>query len=123
MEGSMKLPLVSIIVPIYKTNIQYVKECLNSVVKQTYPKDKMEIVICVDGNDEKYNSHLNDVMHKIDKVEIKVIPNEKHYGLGVSRNKAIEASRGDWILILDSDDILEKTAIEKLIKNLLCAFL
>lgn len=111
----MNLPVVSMITPIFQTNLQYVEECINSVIDQTYPKDKIEMIICEDKSKQEYRRKLAELVDKVEQVNIKLISNKNHLGLSISRNKAINYSEGDWLLILDSDDVIERTAVEDLV--------
>jgi glycosyltransferase involved in cell wall biosynthesis len=111
----MNLPLDSIITPVFQTNLRYVKECINSVIDQTYPKDKIEIIICEDISTQEYRRKLTELVAEVEQIDIELIFNKNHLGLSISRNKAIDHSKGDWVLILDSDDVLEKTALEDLV--------
>jgi glycosyltransferase involved in cell wall biosynthesis len=109
-------PIVSIITPVFKTDLQYVEECIYSVINQTYPKDKIEMIICVDSSNPEYRRKLKYLVDKVKQIDIKLIFNNNPIGLSKSRNRAVDYSKGDWLLILDSDDILEKTAMEDLIR-------
>lgn len=111
----MNLPIVSIITPVFQTNLRYVEECINSVIDQTYPKDKIELIICEDISTQEYRRKLTELVAEVEQIDIELIFNKNHLGLSISRNKAIVYSEGDWVLILDSDDVLEKTALEDLV--------
>ena len=111
----MNLPIVSIITPVFQTNLRYVEECINSVIDQTYPKDKIELIICEDISTQEYRRKLTELVAEVEQIDIELIFNKNHLGLSISRNKAIDYSEGDWVLILDSDDVLEKTALEDLV--------
>jgi teichuronic acid biosynthesis glycosyltransferase TuaG len=82
---------------------------LESVLKQTY--ENFEIIIIYDDTD---NSDLNYILDKqrMDK-RIKVIQNKKNIGAGLSRNKGISVSNGDYIAFLDCDDCWHSEKLEK----------
>ena len=111
----MKLPIVSIIIPVYHTNLQYLKDCINSILNQTYPKNSMEVIICEDKSEVGYREKLIEIVNKVDQINVKIIFNKSIQGLSLSRNNAIDSSKGDWVLILDSDDLIAKTAIMDLV--------
>lgn len=104
-----KTNMISIILPIY--NMQdYISECLESVLNQTY-KD-LEI-ICV--NDFSMDNSMTIVKNyaKNDK-RIKIVNNEKNRGLGGARNVGLDAATGEYIIFCDTDDKMMPNMAEKL---------
>lgn len=106
-------PLVSIIIPIYNVEA-YIKECLDSVVAQTYKNIE---VICVDdcGKDNSIQIVKNYVKRY---KHIKIIHHETNRGLGISRNTGTDAANGKYIFYLDSDDYITPDIIEVLISTM-----
>ena len=103
-------PLVSIVIPIYNAE-KYLKDCLESILKQTYKN--YEIIAVNDGSTDKSRSILEKFL-KIEK-RIKII-NLKNSGVSNARNVGIEMSKGDYICFVDSDDLLSNIFLESLIK-------
>lgn len=101
---------ISIIVPIYNVE-KYIKKCIDSLLNQTY-KD-IEIILVEDGSPDNCK-FICDEYEKNDG-RIKVI-HKKNGGLSDARNKGTEVSTGEYILYVDADDFLEKTACEELMK-------
>ena len=99
---------ISIIIPVYNT-AQYVAECLDSVLAQSF-KD-IEIVCVNDGSTDNSVAILKKYQKK-DK-RIKVIT-QKNKGLSGARNAGLKAATGKWVCFLDSDDILPPKALEVL---------
>jgi glycosyltransferase involved in cell wall biosynthesis len=102
--------LISVIIPIYN-NEKYVFDCLNSLEAQTYPKELFEVIIIDDASTDNtllkvkaYKSGLN----------LQIDALRENSGPGIARNKGIAISKGDFILFLDSDDLLVPNAIELL---------
>lgn len=104
----MQQPKVSVIVPVYNVE-KYLKQCLDSIVNQTYKN--LEIIIVNDGT--KDNS-MKIVEEYLQDKRIKVI-NKKNGGLGSARNRGIEEATGDYISFVDSDDYIDLNMYEKLI--------
>jgi len=105
--------MISIILPIY--NMQdYISECLESVLNQTF-KD-LEI-ICV--NDFSMDNSMTIVKNyaKNDK-RIKIVNNEKNRGLGGARNAGLDAATGEYIIFCDTDDKMMPDMVEKLYKKI-----
>ena len=99
---------ISIIIPFYN-NYDYLIRALNSVFKQSYKKYEVIII-----NDNPSNNKIFNITKKFKK--IKIINNKKNYGAGISRNKGIKLSRGEYIAFLDSDDTWHKDKLSTQIK-------
>lgn len=98
--------LVSVIIPCYNVQ-EYIEECVQSVVKQTYPFIE---IICIDNNSTDNTwSKLLDLKLAHRNV---VIEREYNSGACAARNKGLFYARGEWIQFLDADDILMETKIE-----------
>ena len=108
----MKNELVSIIVPIYKVE-QYLKECIDSIINQTYKN--LEIILVDDGSPDNCGKICDEYEKKDNR--IKVIHKENG-GLSSARNAGLDVARGDYISFIDSDDYVSNEFIEKL--YLLC---
>lgn len=105
--------LISIIVPIYKVE-KYLKQCIDSILLQTYKN--LEIILVDDGSPDNCGI-ICDEYAKKDK-RIKVI-HKKNGGLSEARNYGIEASTGDYIMFVDSDDYISKDMCKTLLMNAL----
>jgi len=105
--------LISIIIPVYNAE-KYIKECIDSVIHQTYKN--IEIIIVNDNSLDK-SWDICKEYSKIDR-RIKLIKNDKNQGVSRTRNIGIKNSKGKYIIFLDSDDCLELNMIETLYKNL-----
>ena len=92
-------PVVSIIIPVY--NVQdYLSECLDSILNQTYKN--IEIVAVDDGSQDKSPEILRS--YREEYANIRVVIEEKKQGQAVARNIGIENSKGKDILFVDSED-------------------
>lgn len=102
--------LVSIIVPIYNTE-KYLKKCIDSILVQTY--DNLEVILVNDGSSD---DSLN-ICKKYESFDSRIrIIDKKNGGLSSARNAGLDVCKGDYITFVDSDDYLEKEAIELLVK-------
>ena len=95
-------PKLSIIIPVYNTEL-YLKECLDSVINQTF-KD-IEIIIVNDCSPDNSEAIILEYMSKDPR--IKYIKHEKNLGLGGARNTGITNAAGKWIAFVDSDDYID----------------
>ena len=101
-----RMPLISIIVPVYKVE-PYLRECLDSIVNQTYRN--LEIILVDDGSPDR-SGDICDEYAAADK-RITVI-HQENKGVSEARNAALDIARGDYIQFVDSDDRIEKNACE-----------
>lgn len=108
------IELISVIIPVYNTE-NFLKECLDSVCAQTY--EKLEIILINDGSTDYSEQICNEYANKDNR--IKVI-NKKNTGPSDTRNIGIDISRGNWLVFVDSDDILCDDAIEVLYRTAKC---
>ncbi|MGM8362772.1 glycosyltransferase family 2 protein [Flavobacterium sp. ARAG 55.4] len=97
--------LISIIIPCYN-DWQYIEKAINSAISQTY--SNKEIIVVDDGSNLKTKSILKELEPKITKLITQV-----NQGQSKARNVGIEASSGNYILVLDSDDYFEPSFCEK----------
>lgn len=101
--------LVSVIIPVYNVE-KYLWDCVESFVHQTYKN--IQILLIDDGSIDT-SGYLCDEMARIDKrIEVFHKPNE---GLGLTRNYGLKHVRGKYVLFADSDDYIDKSAIEKML--------
>ena len=91
-------PLVSVIIPVFNVK-QYLCECLDSVLRQSYRN--LEIIIVDDGSTDG-SGIICDNYQKIDS-RIKVI-HQENAGLSAARNTGLNAMHGEIVSFLDSDD-------------------
>lgn len=102
-------PLVSIIIPVYNAE-QYIKECLDSILNQTYSNYE---VICVD--DGSTDASCNIIKEYCEDPRFRLIQQKKLYA-GVARNNGMKYAKGKYLLFLDADDFFEELLIEHTVK-------
>lgn len=102
--------LYSIVVPVYNVE-KFLDKCIESLINQTYKN--IEILLVNDGSTDKSLSICKSYEKK-DK-RIKVI-NKKNGGLSDARNVGISNAKGEYIMLVDSDDYIELDSCEKLLK-------
>lgn len=101
---------ISVIVPVYNVE-KYLEECINSLRNQTL--SDIEIIAIDDGSPDNCGKIL-DMHAKLD-YRIKVI-HKKNAGVSAARNDGINKASGEYLFFCDSDDWLEKEALEKMYK-------
>jgi len=101
----------SIIIPVYNVE-QYLRDCLNSVIAQTYTDYE---VICVnDGSKDGSLALLKDYQTKYPQI---TIISQRNKGLSAARNAGIQAAKGNYLFFLDSDDWIEPNSLEILVQK------
>ena len=104
-------PKVSIVVPVYNPG-GYFPSCLESLAAQTiFPQ--LEVILVDDGSSDGSETLCDEFAAKYP-CQVRGIHQPNH-GLGYTRNVGIEASTGDWILFVDSDDAITPDACERLL--------
>lgn len=105
------MAIISVIVPIYNSE-NYIEKCVNSIKSQTY--EGWELLLIDDGSTDN-TSEIIDELEKTDS-RIKVI-HQKNCGPGIARNIGIDNSSGDYIVFVDSDDVIKSNYFEELSKK------
>ena len=103
------MPKFSIIIPIYNVE-QYIRECLQSVVAQTFTD--WECIIVNDGSTDNSLSACEEFAHSCR------IINQPHGGAGTARNTGLKAAKGQYVFFLDADDWIMQDALERLNKHI-----
>ena len=101
--------IVSVIMPCFNDGL-FIEESISSVMNQTY--SNIELIIIDDGSNDVNTIRI---LNSIDNEKIRILRTNRK-GPAAARNKGISESKGEYILPLDSDDIIEKTYIEKAVK-------
>lgn len=100
-------PEISVIIPVYNV-LNYLAECLNSVVNQTFTD--YEIIIVNDGSTDDSQSVIDDYVYRYPEL-IRAFT-IKNRGLGGARNYGMEKARGRYFVFVDSDDYIHKDALK-----------
>lgn len=103
---------VSLIIPVYMVE-DYLEECLDSVLNQTL--ENIEVLCINDASPDSSKQILDKYAEKDSRVHI--INHEENQGLSAARNTGLRIARGEYIYFLDSDDRLERKALEILSKS------
>ena len=106
--------LISVIIPVYNTE-QYLKRCIESVLKQTYKN--IEVILVDDGSTDNSLTICNEYANIDNRVSV---IHQRNSGVSTARNQGIEIMKGKYFICIDSDDWIEPNMIETLynyIKN------
>lgn len=106
-------PLVSVLMPVYN-GAKFLPYTIENILNQSYPN--IEIIIVDDGSlDNSYSiacSYIGKTNRKI------IVISQPNLGAGVARTKAFKESSGDYIMYMDSDDLISSNKIELQVKIL-----
>lgn len=106
-------PLVSIIVPIFNSELTLAK-CIDSVLNQVYTN--FELILVNDGSQDNSLQICREYELKDNRVKV---VNQSNSGVSRARNRGIEISVGDFICFIDSDDNVEPDYYEYLVNELI----
>lgn len=104
--------LVSVIIPVYNRQA-VVGECVQSVIAQSY--QDFEILLVDDGSGDDSLAVCRHLAQEDSRI---VVLEMEHAGVSAARNKALEAAKGDYVLFVDSDDVIHPGLMEALITGL-----
>lgn len=105
MNERNKFPMVSIIIPVYGTEA-YLSECMSSVLEQDY--GNMEAILVDDGSPDGCPALCDWYGERYEWIHVF---HQKNQGLGVTRNTGLKNARGEFVLFLDSDDLLSQSNV------------
>lgn len=101
------MPKVTIVIPVYNVET-YLRECLDSIVSQTFKDFE---VICVD--DGSTDNSLNILREYADNDDRFILLKQANQGAAVARNYGMSIAKGKYLLFLDSDDVFSEVLLEK----------
>lgn len=102
--------MISVIVPVYNVET-YLEECLDSIQNQTYTD--FEVLLVNDGSTDGSQA-ICECYCQADK-RFRLM-NQTNQGLSAARNKGVEISTGEYIVFVDSDDVIKINYLEKLMQ-------
>ena len=107
-------PLISVIIPTYNVSKELLSECIDSVLNQSY--SNFEICIADD------NSTLDETIETLKEYEkndkVKVVYRKENGMISKASNSALGIAKGEFIVLLDNDDLIEKDALYYIVEVL-----
>ena len=101
--------IISIIVPIYNVE-EYLEECLESIRNQTYTN--IEVILVNDGSTDGSKEICERFCQQDNRFKLVTQENQ---GASVARNRGVKESNGDYIMFVDSDDVVKDNIVEVLL--------
>lgn len=101
-------PLISIVMPVYNPNLEWFRQAVSSVMDQPYGNWEL----CI-ADDKSTNPGIHDFLKKLraEDPRVKVFLRETNGHISKASNSALSMAEGDWIALMDQDDLLAKTAL------------
>ncbi|WP_251908456.1 glycosyltransferase family 2 protein [Lentilactobacillus kefiri] len=109
----MEKPLITISIPAYNLGT-YLAKTLNSIFDQTY--QNFEIILVDDASTDRTSQTIKEFANKDDRIRAHYF--QSHQGVSKARNYAIDHAKGDIIVFVDGDDLLEPQYLEVMAKGL-----
>ena len=103
-------PKISIIVPMYHTPENYFEELVESLLNQTYSNWEL----CLADGSEKQNDNILKIVNKDERIKYKFLNSNK--GISENTNEALKLATGDYIALLDHDDLLPIFSLYEVVK-------
>lgn len=98
----------SILIPVFNVEL-YLRECLDSVVTQDFPKNEYEIIITDDGSTDDSSSICDEFASKYDNI---YVIHQDNQGLMMARRTGVINSKGKYLICIDSDDYVDKNLLK-----------
>jgi len=105
-------PKISVIVPMYNTNVKYFEELVNNMIGQTYTNWEL----CLADGSKKENNKIIEICNKDERIKYKFLNENK--GISQNTNEALKLATGDYIALLDHDDLLPIFALYEVVKTI-----
>ena len=109
-------PLISILMPTYNTPEKVLRQAVESVLAQLYPS--WELCIADDASTQPHIRRVFKEYADLDR-RIKVSFAERNAGVSTATNRALEMATGQFVALLDHDDVLEKQALFRVAESIL----
>ena len=108
-------PLFSIVIPVYNS-AKTIRECLESIVTQSFPD--FEVIIVNDGSTDETEKIVKSFSENDSRIKLYGFPNS---GVSETRRRGISFSTGEYILQVDSDDTINSELLDRL-AQVICKF-
>lgn len=112
-ESLSQTPLVSVLMPVYDAPAKVLEEAIESVLAQAYPHWEL----CV-ADDASPSPHVAPILRRYAArdARIRIVTHAANGGISAATNSAFAIARGEWIALLDHDDLLAPHALLEVAK-------
>ena len=102
------MPKVSVLMPVYNTRPEHLREAMDSILTQTFTDFEFLIL-----NDASPDPPVEEVVQSFSDPRIVYAVNEKNLGISGSRNRLLDMAKGEYLAVMDHDDISLPGRLEK----------
>lgn len=108
-------PVFSIVMPVYNTNLKHLRVAIESVLSQWYPYFEL----CI-ADDNSSNLGIKPLLQQYSEIDdrVKVVFRRVNGNISLASNSALEIAKGDYVVLMDHDDILSADALFCLAKTI-----
>lgn len=107
-------PLISVLIPVYNIDSKFLTECLDSILNQSYQNFEICIVDDCSTNEETIETLKK--YQKNEKIFVKFHKKNEH--ISKTTNDALKMANGEFIALVDNDDVLSSDAFYQVVKAL-----
>lgn len=107
-------PLISVVIPLYNTPLNFLKEIIDSLLNQSY--GKFEVCLADGSSQDAVGAFIQKRYHRDKRIIYKRL--KENLGISMNTNAALEMASGEFIMLSDHDDILEPDALFEMVKAL-----
>lgn len=106
---------LSFIIPVYNVE-KYIRTCIESIYQQDLDENSFEVIIVNDGTKDRSMEMIADLIEQHSNI---IVINQENQGLSVARNNGIIKAMGEYIAMIDSDDLILKNSMKPLLEKAL----
>lgn len=108
LKGPKQLPQISVVMPVYNPNLTWLREAVQSVRDQVYPNWQL----CI-ADDKSTNPKVREELLKYSALDKRILVTfrEANGHISAASNSALELATGEWIALMDQDDVLAPEAL------------
>lgn len=107
-------PLISVVIPLYNTPLNFLKEMLDSLLTQTY--GKLELCLADGSSNDTVKNFIRQKYSRESRIVYQQLT--ENLGISMNTNAAVKLASGDFIMLADHDDIAAPDALYELVKAL-----
>ena len=111
MMNTIEQPLVSIIIPVYNAKA-HLEACVQSILDQSYKN--FELLLIDDGSSDGSSELCDELSQKSEKIRV---IHKENGGVSSARNAGLDIASGDYIVFVDSDDVISNNYLESFLES------
>ena len=112
----MSGPIISVVTPVYKTELSMLKRAYKSLTEQTLGYDKIHWIVVIHNSGAEYAASVREMFSDVENLTIEELEDGGH-GPSTPRNRGIGLADTEYVAFLDSDDWFEPDCFEKALRH------